>query len=260
VVWQATGLGQGVVTALLPRGSTLSRPDYSGHDKPLAANITRLVVVLAPQPEPTEYLVDQYLVAAEHIGVDALIALNKMDLSQGAAERAFLGRFAPYARIGYPLISVSARHDQGLDPLREALHDHVAILVGQSGVGKSSLIQALLPDLEIQVGRLSEATGLGRHTTSATTWYRLPTGGGLIDSPGVRSFRLGRLGRAELERGFRDFRPYLEHCRFADCHHDQEPGCAIKEAVARGAIERARLASFHHLAAQSPHSYQEIRV
>lgn len=250
VVWQPTGSNQGVVTALLPRNSLLARPDFSGREKPLAANITRLIVVLAPQPEPTDYLVDQYLVAAEQIGVDALIVLNKTDLVANDEAQMFLQRFAPYTRLGYTVIPVSAHHGEGLDQLLEQLDDHTAILVGQSGVGKSSLIHALLPDLDVQVGRLSELTGLGRHTTSATTWYRLPAGGGLIDSPGVRSFRLGRLERVALERGFRDFRPYLKQCRFADCHHDQEPGCAIKAAVACGAIERERFVSFHHLAAQ----------
>jgi ribosome biogenesis GTPase len=123
-------------------------------------------------------------------------------------------------------------------------------MVGQSGVGKSSLIQALLPDLEIQVGRLSKATGLGRHTTSVATWYRLPAGGALIDSPGVRSFRLGRLDFQALEHGFRELRPHIGHCRFADCRHHLEPGCAVKAAAQRGEIDSQRLESFLHMAAQ----------
>jgi len=255
VVWQPTGSDRGVVTALLARRSVLSRPDYSGRDKPLAANITQLVVVVSPQPEPTEYLIDQYLVAAEQIGVSALLALNKMDLLAGDAEAAFLERFAHYARIGYPLVPVSARREHGLDPLVQALEGQTNILVGQSGVGKSSLIHALLPDLDrqlgdIQVGRLSKATGLGRHTTSVATWYRLPGGGALIDSPGVRSFRLVQLDFQALEHGYRELRPHIGHCRFADCRHDQEPGCAVKAAAQRGEIDARRLQSFLHMAAR----------
>ena len=253
VVWQAAGPDRGVVNALLERQSTLSRPDYSGRDKPLAANLSRLVVVLAPEPEPSDYLLDQYLVAAEqiateHNNVQALIALNKIDLLSGDAEAAFLQRFAHYEAIGYPLIPVSAHREHGLDALMDALKGQTGILVGQSGVGKSSLINAPLPDLDLQVGRLSQATGLGRHTTSAATLYRLPSGGSLIDSPGVRSFRLGKLERRELEYGFRDLRPYIGHCRFADCRHREEPGCAVREALEQGKIDPRRLDNLLHMA------------
>jgi len=248
VVWQPAGNDRGVVTALLQRSSILSRPDYSGRDKPLAANLSRLVVVLAPEPEPSEYLLDQYLVATEQIGVQALIAVNKIDLLPDGQEAPFLRRFAHYPAIGYPLIPVSARRDHGLDALVEALRGQTAILVGQSGVGKSSLVNALLPDLDLQVGRLSQATGLGRHTTSAATLYRLPSGGSLIDSPGVRSFRLGKLERRELEYGFRDLRPYIGHCRFADCRHREEPGCAVREALEQGKIDPRRLDNLLHMA------------
>lgn len=250
VVWQRTADGQGVVTAILPRASVLSRPDYSGRDKPLAANLTRLVVLIAPEPEPSGYLVDQYLVAAESIGVEALVVGNKMDLLEGRAREAFQQRFAHYPAIGYPTYWISLREPESINTLTDALAGQTSVLVGQSGVGKSSLVKALLPDREIQIGRLSKATGLGRHTTSAATCYRLPGEGSLIDSPGVRSFRLGEIDRLQLERGFRELQPYLGQCRFADCRHDREPDCAVRQAVSEGAIAEERLANFQHLLGQ----------
>lgn len=248
VVWQRLADGRGLVSAILPRQSVLSRPDFSGRDKPLAANLTQLIILIAPEPEPGGYLIDQYLVAAETIGIGAIILGGKMDLLATAARADFQQRFAHYADIGYPCHWMSLREPETLTALNAVLAGHTSILVGQSGVGKSSLVQALLPDREIQIGRLSEATGLGRHTTSATTCYRLPGSGLLIDSPGVRSFRLGRIGREALEQGFRDFHPFLGHCRFANCHHGQEPDCAIRTAVAAGQIHPERLQSFHQLA------------
>ncbi len=247
VVWQPTGESSGVVTALLPRGSVLSRPDYSGRDKPLAANLTQLVIVLAPKPEPSGYLLDQYLVTAELIRVRPLIAINKIDLLEGEALERFLSRFAHYPAMGYDLVQVSAKREHGLDELIEHLKRETSILVGQSGVGKSSLINALLPDHEVETGRLSKATGLGRHTTSTATLYRLPQGGELIDSPGVRSFRLTELSREELEQGFPEFRPYLGQCRFHNCTHEHEPDCAVRAAVEAGVIDPQRLANFQRL-------------
>lgn len=252
VVWQQTSAGEGVVTARLERHSALTRPDYSGRDKSLAANVTQLVVVLAPQPEPAGFLIDQYLVAAEHLGVNALICLNKADLLDSSAWQTFGDRFAHYQAIGYSLIGVSAKREHGLNPLIAQLRDQTSILVGQSGVGKSSLVNALIPDQDAQVGRLSQATGLGRHTTSATTLYDLPSGGELIDSPGVRSFRLGQMDRATLEQGFREFHPFLGRCKFSNCAHEDEPECAVQAAMDGGDIHPERLASFLNMARNLP--------
>jgi ribosome biogenesis GTPase len=248
VAWQATGDGEGVVVALMERSSVLARPDYAGRSKPLAANITLMVIVLAPRPEPSGFLLDQYLVSAELCGLDALITLNKSDLLDAGSDAAFAAKLEPYRRIGYPVIKVSAKREHGLDPLVERLRGETGILVGQSGVGKSSLLKSLVPDQAVQVGRLSGATGLGRHTTSTATLYELPTGGQLIDSPGVRSFRIGQVDRAALEQGFREFRPYLGQCAFRNCAHENEPGCALRDAVERGEISADRLATFHRLA------------
>lgn len=249
VVWQSAGEDRGVVTAILERTTLLSRPDYSGRDRPLAANLTQLVVLLAPHPEPSEYLLDQYLAAAELMGFKPLIVCNKMDLLDDAGLATLQGRLAHYRTIGYPLVWLSLKGRQGIAPLTQRLANATSILVGQSGVGKSSLVKALLPDREIQIGRLSLATGLGRHTTSATTCYRLPAGGYLIDSPGVRSFRLALDDRAHLERGFREIASLIGHCRFANCRHEREPGCALEQALADGDLHPARLANFRHMAA-----------
>jgi ribosome biogenesis GTPase len=251
VVWQGTDDGEGVVVAIQPRDTALSRPGFGGQEKAIAANITQLVVVLACQPEPTGYMSDQYLVAAERIGVRGLICLNKADLLDEEARSLFRERFAHYESIGYPVIQISAKTEHGLDPLREHLRDQTSILLGQSGVGKSSLINALIPRQQVLEGSLSAATGLGRHTTSAATLYQLDSGGELIDSPGVRSFRLGELTRQELERGFRDFLPFLGQCRFHNCAHLAEPGCAIRAAVEAGRIRPERLESYRHMVAST---------
>ena len=249
VVWQQTADDEGVVVAVHPRNSALSRPGFGGREKAIAANITQLVVVLASSPEPAGYMTDQYLVAAERIGVRGLICLNKADLLDPDAQADFRDRYAFYTDIGYPVIQISAKTEHGLDPLLQSLRGQTSILVGQSGVGKSSLINALIPHQQIPEGALSDATGLGRHTTSAATLYRLDSGGELIDSPGVRSFRLGELSRQELERGFREFVPLLGQCRFHNCAHSAEPGCAIRSAVESGRISRQRLESYQHMAA-----------
>jgi ribosome biogenesis GTPase len=247
VIWQPSGDGTGVVTALQPRDNALSRPDFNGRDKPLAANLSLLAVVVAPKPPPSGYLVDQYLVAAELIGVRALLVAGKMDLLDDVERVNFLDALAHYQAIGYPVCPISTKGAPGLGALMDHLAGQTAILLGQSGVGKSSLVQALLPDQDIQVGRLSQATGLGRHTTSAATCYLLPDGGRLIDSPGVRSFRLTGLTQAQLEQGFRDLSPLLGQCRFRDCRHGEEPGCAVREAANKGLIDPRRIENFLHL-------------
>ncbi len=247
VIWQPTANDEGIVVAVEPRNTALSRPGFNGQEKAIAANITQLVVVLASYPEPSGYLLDQYLVAAERIGVNGLICLNKIDLLDAEARIAFAEQYALYRDIGYPVVQISAKTEHGLDPLLERLRGETSILVGQSGVGKSSLINALIPHEDVLEGRLSDATGLGKHTTSAATLYQLESGGELIDSPGVRSFRLGSLSRQELEQGFREFVPYLGQCRFHNCTHLNEPGCAIQAAVEQGEIAPDRLASYQHM-------------
>jgi len=247
VLWQPAGAGEGVVIALEERRSLLSRPDYSGRPRPMAANLDQLVVVVAPQPPLQDYFIDSYLVASATIGVESLLVVNKIDLLDTAGVAEWEARLATYRRIGYLLLFASTRTAHGLDPLRDRLKGRTSILVGQSGVGKSSLIKALLPDLEIRIQALSVATGLGTHATSTAMLYHLPDGGDLIDSPGVRGFTLGTLDPAVLEPGFVEFAPYRGQCRFSDCSHTVEPGCALLAAVKRGDIDLRRLQSYHQL-------------
>lgn len=249
VLWQDAGTGQGVVTGLLPRTSIFARNNQQGRERPLAANIDLLVCILAPEPSPQPYLLDQYLISAELLRLEVVICLNKLDLLDEAAMAAFDADFGLYPQLGYPVVKLSARNGQGLEALLAVLHGRTSILLGQSGVGKSSLAQSLLGDASIKAGSLSAQAGKGRHTTTATRLYHLPQGGALIDSPGVRSFRPGASSMADLEQGFREFRPLLGQCRFRDCRHQDEPGCALIEALNQGQIQPQRLAHFRHMAA-----------
>ncbi len=250
VVWQPSSVEKGVVVALVERRSLLTRPDYRGQPRPVAANLDEVAVVLAPEPEPSEYLLDRYLVAIAAIGVRGLLVLNKVDLLDTPARTALLERLEPYRRIGYPLLLASNRAARGLDELRAWLGGRVSLLVGQSGVGKSSLVKALLPEREIRIQAISQATGHGAHTTTTSTLYHLPDGGDLIDTPGVRSFELGEIGPGALDRGFPELAPHLGRCRFSDCRHQGEPGCELAAALARGEIVPRRLDSYLKLRAE----------
>lgn len=249
VLWQASNAAEGVIIAMQARRSLLTRPDYQGQPRPVAANLDAVAVVLAPEPELSEALIDRYLVALAAIAVRGLLVLNKVDLLNPATLAALQERLEPYRRIGYPVLLASSRTAQGLEPLRAWLRGRISLLVGQSGVGKSSLIKALLPERAIRIQAVSQATGHGAHTTSGSTLYHLPGGGDLIDTPGVRSFELGNISLADLDRGFGDISPYLGRCRFSDCRHEVEPDCALQAAVADGAIAPRRLASYQQLRA-----------
>lgn len=240
--------GDCVVTDILPRRNALTRSDPRGRPRTIAANIDQLVVVTACLPAPHWGMVDRYLAAAENLPAEAVLVLNKTDL---ACEAETVQRLDVYARIGYATLRTSARTGSGLDALRALLRARTSILVGASGVGKSALVQALLPELDIRLGALSEAHGTGRHTTTRATLYRLPEGGRLIDSPGVRDFEPPPFDLHQLQRGFREFTPYLGRCRFPDCTHTTEPGCAVTAAARAGEIDPRRLDSYRRLVAQA---------
>jgi ribosome biogenesis GTPase len=237
--------GTGVVVALLPRRSLLQRPSKSGELKPVAANIDTMVIVIAPEPAPHYNLIDRYLVAAETFGFRPVLLLNKHDLPLDAARREELeALLALYAALGYATLRVSSKAGTGLDRLREQLADATAIFVGQSGVGKSALVNALLPDVATQEGTLSAAEDKGRHTTTSARLFHLPSGGCLIDSPGIREFGLGHIDARQVLEGFVEFRQWLGSCRFRDCRHEGEDGCALREALARGNIDPRRMQSY----------------
>lgn len=253
VIWQpAAEAGTGVITALLPRQSVLVRPDPYGKLKPVAANIDRILLIIAPEPTPSAELIDRYLIACETTGIRPVIVLNKADLlsPETAPERAaaLSDLLAGYAALGYETRILSAHGELG--DLLALVAERTVVFVGQSGVGKSSLINALLPDVAQKVNEISSGSKLGQHTTTTACWFDLPGGGALIDSPGIREFGVWHMSREQLLAGFIEFQPLLGQCRFRNCAHDREPGCALHEAVADGRIQARRLASFQQLAAQ----------
>ena len=252
VVWRPGNQQNGVIVALLPRHSELCRPDMRGQLKPVAANIDQIVIVFAPLPHPHANLIDRYLIAAEHAGIRPLLLLNKADLLDEHNSAHIDRLLATYRQLDYPLLEVSAQDGAGMDELRQRLDDRVSVFVGQSGVGKSSLVNSLLPGIDTRVGALSEQTGKGTHTTTTARLFNFPNGGELVDSPGIREFGLGHVSRQTIEEGFIEFRPLLGHCRFRDCKHDREPGCALLAALADGRIQEQRMHSYRHIIASLP--------
>lgn len=236
----------GLVVAVEPRRSELSRISGGGEPEVVVANLDQLVAVLAPVPAPDFALCDRYLAAAEWAGLSAAVVLNKADLP-GAHAPAISAELDTYRQLGYPVALTSKRLEDGAAGLRGLLRDSVSVLVGQSGVGKSSLINLLVPGIEAEVREISRATEEGRHTTTASALYRLPGGGDLIDSPGVRDFAPPLPAPRDVASGFRELAAAAPGCRFQDCRHTGEPGCAVEPLVGSGRISRRRLASYRHL-------------
>ena len=249
VLWQPGSKNEhGVVVAVEPRHSELRRPDPYGRLKPLAANVDRLLVVLAPVPTASSLLVDRYLVAAELSAIEPVLVFNKADLLDEPQTREAADRLRRlYTEIGYDFLEVSASTGQGIEPLQHALEGHTGVLAGQSGVGKSALVNALLPEAQLPTGSVSD-TGLGQHTTTAARLFHLPGSGDLIDSPGVREFGLWHISEEELLRGYRDLAPLATECRFRNCSHRHEPGCALHAAVEEGRIDPQRMENFFRIA------------
>ena len=233
----------------MSRTTELMRPDPYGKLKPVAANISQIFVVLAPLPVPHANLIDRYLVAAEAVNIPPTLLLNKTDLIDADNQAYMHSLLEPYAALGYRSLRASCSSNNGLEELRAALKGETSVFVGQSGVGKSSLVNVLLPEANLRVGALSEVHATGTHTTTTAHLSPLPGGGTLIDSPGIREFGLWHMERDQVEHGFREFEPWLGRCKFRDCRHEQEPGCSLLEAAERGEILPQRLASYRQIVA-----------
>ena len=255
VIYEPTSADQGVIVEIGERRNLLYRSDQY-KSKLFAANLDQLLIVLATEPHFSEDLLGRALVAAEANELKPLIVLNKIDVTGalGGARK----RLEPYRALGYTVVEVSIKTqpDAARPALLEHLQGHSTLLLGQSGMGKSTLVNLLIPDAEVATREISTALNSGRHTTTFTRLYPLPgaDGGALIDSPGFQEFGLHHLTEGRLERAFPEFRPLLPNCRFYNCHHLQEPGCAILEAVADGRIRRER----HALYAQLVHEASQI--
>ncbi|MDF2529570.1 MAG: rsgA [Gammaproteobacteria bacterium] len=247
VIWQAqleSDEAFGIIVARKPRTSVLVRSSQYKPAQELAANIDQIMVVIALSPAPIPYYLDQHLVAAELQQIPVSIVLNKIDLIDSHPAPAWLNY---YKSIGYSLILASNKSAQGLIALKQAMQGKNSILVGQSGVGKSSLINSLIKSSKAKVGEISDANKKGKHTTAASYLYHLQEGGSVIDSPGVREFGIWETEAHNIIKGFKEFKPLIGHCKFRDCKHKNTQGCAIEAAVKSGQIHSERLQSYFRI-------------
>jgi len=240
VIFQTTDNNEAVVTALLPRDNFLTRSQ-----KLIAANIDELWLVVAIEPHYQFELIDRYLVVAENAGLPINIVVNKIELSDDFDQ--VKHDFSLYESAGYSVHYLSVIAQTNVAEFKSQLKHKAHIFLGQSGVGKSSLINELIPDLNLRVNEISTKSKLGKHTTTNTTLYHIPSGGDLIDSPGIREFQLGDLTDKEILSGFKEFKPFIGECKFRNCAHINEPKCAIKTAVEDGAINPKRYQSYLQL-------------
>ena len=240
VIFQTTDNNEGVVTALLKRDNSLTRSQ-----KLIAANIDELWLVVAIEPHYQFELIDRYLVVAENAGLPINIVVNKIELSDNFDQ--VKHDFSLYESAGYSVHYLSVKAQTNVAEFKAQLKHKAHIFLGQSGVGKSSLINELIPDLNLRVNEISTKSKLGKHTTTNTTLYHIPSGGDLIDSPGIREFQLDELTDKEILSGFREFKPYIGQCKFRNCAHINEPKCAIKTAVEDGAIHTLRYHNYLQL-------------
>ena len=244
VKWQADpNTGLGIITAIHPRQSLLTRPDRYHKVKPVAANISLIVIVFAPLPEPAPGLIDRYLVACADANIPALLVLNKSDLLK--ENDPILELLAEYQNLGYEVMQT--QFDGDLTTLSARLSGETVAFVGQSGVGKSSLINAIVPEAAQKTNVISENSALGQHTTTSTRLIPFGEGASLIDSPGIREFGLWHLNSDTIQQGFPEIENYLGHCQFRNCTHKHEKQCALRQAVAQGEILPRRLESYLRL-------------
>ena len=247
VTIQLTDKHEGVVESTLPRKTLLYRSN-AFKSKMLAANVTQIIIVLATQPSFYEALLNRCLIAAEAANIKALIVLNKCDLADNDDAKQ---KLALYTSLGYQVLALSAKED--ISAIRTYLQGESSILVGQSGMGKSTIINALLPNEDVRTREVSHVLDSGKHTTTAAHLYHIDEDSQLIDSPGLQEFGLHHLSTGELEHAFIEFRPFLGKCRFNNCKHLQEPECAIKEAVLSHQVTAERLAIYTLLRMEISH-------
>ena len=235
---------QGVIESLEPRETLLERPSLHQGLKPVVANINRIFIIVAPLPDFSFILLDRYLVAIKQTGVEVLIIANKWDLANEIEEQSIETQLAVYQSLDYPIIRISTKNDLGKIEFTNAMKGHSSILVGQSGVGKSSIINWLFPDVTLHTQIISENSRLGQHTTTASQLFCLnnnsPQDGFIIDSPGIRDFGLWHLSTKTIADGYIEFEEYIGTCKFRDCKHLNEPGCEIIGAVNKGSISALR--------------------
>lgn len=241
-----TDAGHGVLEKLHPRRSLLHRAD-AFREKLIAANATQVVIVVATEPSFSDELISRCLCAAEAQDLAALIVLNKADLTERLPGARKL--LAPFQDLGYPIVELSAQH--GAQALRPHLEDHTSILVGQSGMGKSTLTNALIPGAGAATREISVSLDSGKHTTTFARLYALDEFSRLIDSPGLQAFGLAHLSPAAIEHGFRELRTYFGQCRFRDCQHLSEPGCVLQAAAQAGQLNLRRLNLFRQIRAEN---------
>lgn len=237
----------GVIEAVFPRKNELTRPDYYDGIKVMASNIDQIIIVSAVLPTLSLNIIDRYLVICETANIPALIVLNKIDLLDEQERLAVKAQLKIYEDIGYETLCLSADSGENMAALHQYLAKGTSIFVGQSGVGKSSLINQLLPEVNALTGAVSDVSGLGQHTTTASCLYHLPQGGNLIDSPGIREFGLWHLEPEQITLGYREFQSVLGTCKFRDCKHKNDPGCELRQAVENGQISAIRFENYHRL-------------
>lgn len=255
VIFRLDNNEQGIIESINERNSLLQRPSHHQGLKPVVANIDRVFILVAPLPDFSTILLDRYLIAIENTGIDIVIVANKWDLMDEIKAQSIEPQLSIYQGLGYPLVKISTKENLGQQALLDEIKDHSSILVGQSGVGKSSIINWLFPAQSLATKSISENSRLGQHTTTASQLFCLTENtiekGFIIDSPGIREFGLWHLTNQQIANGFKEFQPLLGSCKYRDCKHINEPGCQIVEAVKQEKISNQRWLNYRKILANN---------